>query len=183
VSCNITEARPSNPPSAGHFTLLLSQPRIVPPQFQTKWKEILKRARYRSSAPSLIFLGELLELLDNGSRCRFSQRYTGASGMGIFDRTWILETGKLRIYRRWGAALTESWSRLEDVDIVEISGFEGETKLLWDGYLGGGTGPMKAELLAISEQVESRVVFLARELFSEVEICRASETLRASENP
>ena len=143
-------------------TLFLRDPNEMSPERTKKWKEILNRKRYRDYAPTLVFLGELLEIFDPGSRCHFRQHYSG-----LKNWYWCLETSGLRVFRTMKVEWTGSRPPLEDSNGIEITGFEGETTLIWEGSY-AGIEALKVEITCIDEETRVRILSVAKELFREV---------------
>lgn len=150
----------------------ISEERKLSERRRRRWKEIVRQVEPPIDATKIIFLGELLEVLDPGGKpCQFScSEYVGPDMFGGMDVAWSLSTQQLSIYRRLKQAISEGWQRVEvELDETSFTSFEGEVHLSWDGDF-HGVMPMKVILSGIDREVAAQVIKLARRLFRQVRI-------------
>lgn len=132
--------------------LEVSEPRPLSSERQARWAGLLSALAGAPSAPSIIFLGELLETLDPGEMCAFT------CDAGTAD--WRLSTRRLSLSRQQARGAGPSGSIL-----VATYGFPHGMALEWDGRL---DGPFPMEVLArgITIAQEECLLSLAHDLFA-----------------
>jgi hypothetical protein len=148
----------------------ISAERKLSERRRRRWREIVRRVESPIDAAKIIFLGELLEVLDPaGKPCQFRcSEYSGPDIFESMDVAWSLATQRLTIYRRVKQEISEGWQRVEvELNETSLTGFEGRVRLLWDGDY-HGVMPMKVVLTGIDPETAEQIVKLARRLFHQV---------------
>lgn len=146
--------------------LILTGPRELTEEISEKWKDLLEKTSNSGDAPSLIFLGELLSLLDGGSPCVFKAAAFGESHM--FGRTvdYSLETEHLKLIRKYDSCINESWQSMETyADEISFIHPDNTPDLTWSGEAARYTAPMQVNLKGISHTQEKNILQLARSYF------------------
>jgi len=146
--------------------LTLAQPQPIPNSYRKRWHDLIKSAD-KYDAPYLIFLGELLGLLDNDPAPKFSCAcYSSVDMFGGRDQDWTLRTRRACIHRRISQEISESWQRVEvEADIVQITGLPKDVFIEWDGDL---IGELELTVGNIAEELEPDILRIAQELFATV---------------
>lgn len=146
--------------------VLLTGPRELTEEISEKWKDLLEKTSNSGDAPSLIFLGELLSLLDGGSPCVFEAAAFGESHM--FGRTvdYSLETEHLKLIRKYDSCINESWQSMETyADEINFIHPDNTPDLAWSGEAARYTAPMQVNLNGISHTQKENILQLARSYF------------------
>ncbi len=150
--------------------LKVGKPRPLPEEYQQRWPTMTGEAM-QYDAPYVIFLGELLGLLDNDRSPRFeASTYSSMDMFGGCDQRWTLTTRHACLQRELSREINESWQHLDvEADRVEITGLPAGVFLEWDGDLGGEMEVGAGNVLAA---LEAPILAVARALFASVEVAR-----------
>lgn len=152
--------------------LKVEQPKSMPALYGQRWPDLIK-AVGQYDAPFLIFLGELLGLLDNDPAPKFTcARYSSVDMFGGRDQDWTLRTRHARIHRQISQAISESWQRVEvETDLVQITGLPQDIFIEWDGDL---IAELELTVGNIVQELEPDILRIAHELFAAVEHTRVA---------
>jgi hypothetical protein len=147
--------------------LKLENPKSIPAAYRKRWADLIQ-AVGPYDPPYLIFLGELLGLLDNDPAPRFSCAcYSSVDMFGGLDQDWTLRTKRARIHRKISQAISESWQRVEvEADETRITGLPGDVFIEWDGDY---NSELDLKVGNIAQELEPAILRVARELFKTVE--------------
>jgi HEAT repeat protein len=150
--------------------LAVEDPRKVSRVYRQRWPSITGEAM-ESDAPYIIFLGELLGLVDNDEAPRFAASiYTSVDMFGGCDQRWTLTTRRARLRREFSQEINESWQHVNvEVDTVEITGLPSGVFLEWDGDLGG---EMDVGVGNVLLNLEAPILAMARALFKTVTVSK-----------
>ena len=150
--------------------LRLEQPRPLPEEYRQRWPNVTGEAM-ESDAPYIIFLGELLGLLDNDRSPRFSASiYTDVDMFGGCDQRWTMTTRHACLRREISQAINESWQHVDvEEDLVEVTGLPAGVFLEWDGDLGGEMDVVAGNVLL---NLEAPILALAGALFASLTVTR-----------
>lgn len=145
--------------------LELSEPRPLSSERQRRWAGLLSIPGAAPDAPYLLFLGELLEILDPGESCTFAcEAYSLPGEPG--RTAWRLAT------RRMSLSLEQERGRGQrGVSRIVTAGFPAGLSLEWDGRL-DGLFPMAVVVGGITAAQEECLLDLAHELFARAEAGR-----------
>jgi len=124
---------------------------------------------------ALVFLGEVLELLDDGAPCAFECRaYSDYDMFGGCSQDWTLSTERARLTRRLEREMGESWQSVEArVDEVRVHGLKAPRELEWDGSLPNAGLPLEGRGRGVDGALADRLASLARDLFRQVRETRS----------
>ncbi len=148
------------------LNLILTGPGELTGDISKKWKDLLEKTSNSGDAPSLIFLGELLSLLDGGSPCIFEAAAFGESHM--FGRTvdYSMETANLKLIRKYDSCINESWQSMETyADENTFIHPDNMPDLTWSGEAARYTSSMQVNLKGISHTQKKNILQLARSYF------------------
>lgn len=150
--------------------LRLEQPRPLPEDYRQRWPNVSGEA-LEGDAPSIIFLGELLGLLDNDRSPRFAATtYSTVDMFGGRDQRWTLTTRHACLRREISQEINESWQHVDvEEDLVEVTGLPAGVFLEWDGDLGGQMQVVAGNILV---NLEAPILALAGALFASVTVTR-----------
>jgi HEAT repeat protein len=164
------EAPRSSPQGSVTLKLELSEPRGIPAGVQARWQEMIRAVR-KYDAPYLVFLGELLGLLDADPQPRFTCRtYSDVDMFGGRDQDWELRARRASIRRQIKQAINDSWQSVEvDANTLEIRGLPSGVFIEWEGDL---SDPMEVTIGNISPGLAEQIAALAGQLFAAVKQTR-----------
>jgi HEAT repeat protein len=150
--------------------LTVEKPRKLSGEFRQRWPGITGDAM-EYDAPYIIFLGELLGLLDNDRSPRFAaSTYSSVDMFGGCDQRWTLTTRHASLRREFSQEINESWQHVDvEVDTVEITGLPPGVFLEWDGDLGC---QMDVGVGNVPVNLEPPILAIARALFTVVTVAR-----------
>jgi HEAT repeat protein len=112
--------------------LKLEQDKTVPAPYAERWAELLHTTG-PFDAPRLIFLAELLGLLDDDPAPQFTSTTYASSAFGV-DERWEIRTRHVRLHREICETMSESWQSTEtEIDAIEIMGLPNGLFLDWEG--------------------------------------------------
>jgi HEAT repeat protein len=150
--------------------LTVEDPRKLSRENRQRWPDVTGEAM-ESDSPYIIFLGELLGLLDDDQSPRFAaSAYSTVDMFGGCDQRWTLTTRQARLRREFSQEINESWQHVNvEVDLVEITGLPAGVFLEWDGDLGG---EMDVGVGNIPLPLEAPILAMARSLFKTVNVAR-----------
>jgi hypothetical protein len=149
--------------------LRASQPRNLSAERAERWSQIVRIFDEDFGRQvALVFLGELLEVLDGGARCRFGGKWSGVRDMGAESYDWELSTGRRllgRVYEREYDSYELKTVMITDE--TRVRGFSTGEALEWDGGFDGG---VHLVIESVDAERKERIVALAQELFREVAV-------------
>ena len=145
----------------------LDDAKRVPTPYRKRWKTLIQIAG-QYDAPYLIFLSELLGLLDDDPDPQFSSSvYSGVDMFGGRDQNWTIRTRRARIHREIEQEISESWQRVEvEKDQVQITGLPDDVFIEWGGDWNWGLDMVVGN---IPEGLEPAILQVAQDLFTQVE--------------
>lgn len=151
--------------------LTLDDARALSGSQATRWKAVCDGV-WKYDVPYIVFLGELLGILDGDPDPRFTASvYTNVDMFGGCEQRWRLRTRHITLRREISQAISESWQHVDvEDDFVRITGLPARMFLDWDGGLGFG---MTITVGNIAAALEPAVLSLARQLFRKVEVARS----------
>lgn len=154
------------------LTLDVSEPKPLPPEASTKWDAVVKGV-IPEDVVSIIFLGELLGVLDRDSRPIFtSTAYTEMGGMGSCEQSWSITTKNITLRRDLDQELNESWQHVDvTADAVTISGLPDGVFLEWGGSVGYR---VVLRVGNVPATVEAAVLAVAHDLFNKAEFTESA---------
>jgi hypothetical protein len=167
----------SDRPSQGtvSLNLVLAEPRVVPADLAERWQGMRRCVDDPLDFSHLVFLGELLGLLDGDPAPQFRcESYSDVDMFGGRDQDWTLLTRRAAIHRVIKKEINESWQHVDvEADTLEITGLPDEVFIEWDGNI---IGTMRLAVGNVRQDIGAAVLALAGRVFSSV----VEETLSGS---
>jgi HEAT repeat protein len=150
--------------------LTVEDPRKLTREYRKRWPNVTGEAM-ESDAPYIIFLGELLGLLDSDQSPRFAASvYSTVDMFGGCDQRWKLTTIHVCLRREFSQEINESWQHVNvEADLVDVTGLPPGVFLEWDGDLGG---EMDVGVGNVPLTLEAPILAMARALFKTVNVAR-----------
>lgn len=152
----------------------LNEGKELPALLSGKWQETLvdNNVKYTNDKATIVFLSEMLSILDDDNKCEFDCKLFGAGGMmGGLARHWKLTTGNLSIKRDFEQEINDSWQSVDiSENTLEINGFIRETKLIWKTrHEDDFTSNLDFVLKSIGKKQKDSIIKLANSLYNEIE--------------
>ncbi len=145
------------------ITLTLTNPRKTDNWYSEIWKVKLASVGEMDDIPVLVFLGEVLKILDNSDDVTFeSSCYEPRSVYGNCYE-WTFRTESLTMSRDHRETLSDSWQRVEVLSNSFITeGFNRDFYIDWNGkfYL-----PVTITLGGITEECAESIKLVAKSIF------------------
>lgn len=149
--------------------LVLGEPKKIPVGFERKYPELFRQVGHNSDIPILLFVCEILGIIDQDQAPRFNAEiYTDLDMFGGRNQRWSIRTRHIMLERSIEKEITESWQSLRVLeDSLSISGVPEGKYLEWNGGFGydafmeGGN---------MTEEETRAVKILAAELFKHPQI-------------
>jgi hypothetical protein len=146
------------------------KPAQIPKQLKDKWLKALSKVKLSSDRTTIIFLGEILELLSN-EKASFS--CVGTVDYDMFsscDFSWTLSACRFSITREIFRKISESGQRVEvEKDEVKISGMN-NYKFSWNGECGETLSTLKIEMETRDLDLMLKIEELGKSLFEDFTI-------------
>lgn len=138
----------------------------LPESFRSRWESLLKDTSNSPDSPFLIFLGEIMSLLDGGAPCVFeTDNFQEGHAYGR-TVSYSLHTPRLSLKRDLDQGLSESWQSIEtNADETTFIHPEGSPDLVWSGDINTGPWGLFIILKGLHLKDETRILELARSLF------------------
>jgi hypothetical protein len=152
-----------------NLKIKFSDKKKLPRNLKTKWREIIKSTDDFLDGPCIVFLAEILEIIDSKAKCKFiCSRFTGYDMFSGCDIDWTLTTGKYSINRIIQREISDSWQRVEEeADSIIINGFPKEHELKWNGETGGVLSSVEIIVPQINIDQEKQIIQIGKILWSD----------------
>ncbi|OHD12490.1 MAG: hypothetical protein A2086_10495 [Spirochaetes bacterium GWD1_27_9] len=154
-----------------NLKLLLSGVKTINNTFKTRWQNLFNIVENKYDIPYLIFLGDLLAIIDNDPSPEFiSQCYSDVDMFGGREQNWILKTKNITLYRSINQEINDSWQHVDvSEDILDIKGLPDDIYIDWDGDFSTLGGGFEIKIGNIDDKKIDSILELASFLFNKVE--------------
>ena len=120
---------------------------------------------------AIMFLGEFLSALDQGSNWDFRCERFYSDSMGGRAVTWKIETASISVDHKVLMGLNESWQSVEvETFIFDLKGLPPLLGLSWDGESCSAFSPMEVRFSGVDEDLIRKAADIARRLYRSVDI-------------
>jgi hypothetical protein len=137
----------------------------IPKALTLKWNKKLKNVKSLSDKNTIIFLGEILEILTLEKADFYCSGVVDYDMFSACDYQWNLRAGKCSVTRSLQRDISDGWQRVEVfTDNVSVEGLE-KYKFSWNGECGSVLATLKIIIDVNEPKMIEKIEKLGRDLF------------------